>query len=99
MKQSGLAKREGAAYLRGLRDGRRFMRQLMYDLSCVALNETEGMGYDRLNRFGEALTKLYDEFAVIFNSDSRDQEYTKSVLDRRLKQIAGDKFIPWEDRY
>lgn len=86
-------------YMSGLRDGRRFMRQLMFDLSCVALNETEGMGYDRLNRFADKLMELHDEYAVIFNGDTKDQEYSRSVLDRRLQQIAGDKFIPWEERY
>lgn len=99
MKQSGMLKRESAAYLRGLRDGRHFMRQLMFDLSCLALNKTENMGYDRLNRYGAELTRLHDEFAVIFNGDTKDQEYSKSVLDRSLEQIAGDKFIPWGERY
>ena len=99
MKPSGLIQRENAAYMRGLRDGKNFMRQLMFDLSCIALNETEGMGYDRISRFADKLIALHDEYAVIFNSDSKDQEYSKSVLDRRLQQIAGEKFIPWEERY
>ena len=99
MKQSGLAKAYDAGYMEGLRAGRKFMRQLMFDLACIALNETEGMGFDRLNRFAEEFTRLHDEFAVIFNGDTKDQEYSRSVLDRRLQQIAGDKFIPWEERY
>lgn len=99
MKQSGYAKAWNAGYLAGLRAGRNFMRQLMYDLSCLALNKTEGMGYDRLNRYGAELTRLHDEFAGIFNGDTKDQEYSKSVLDRSLEQIAGEKFIPWEERY
>jgi len=44
MKQSGLAKAYDAGYMEGLRVGRKFMRQLMFDLACIALNETEGMG-------------------------------------------------------
>lgn len=100
MKQSGLLKRESDAYSHGLHAGYRFMRQLMYDLSCIALNETEGLGYERLNRYGEKLTELHDQFASIFNTDSNDREYSREVLDRRLRQIAGDEhFIPWEERY
>ena len=99
MKQSGLMKREAASYMRGIRDGHRFMRQLMFDLSCIALNETEGFGTERINRFCDKLIALHDEYAVIFNGDSKDQEYSRDVLDRKLRQIAGDKFIPWEERY
>lgn len=99
MKPSGLIQRENRAYLAGLRDGKNFMRQLMFDLSCIALNETEGFGVERINRFCDKLIQLHDEYAVIFNSDSKDQEYSRSVLDRKLQQIAGDKFIPWEERY
>lgn len=99
MKQSGLMKREAAAYLRGLKEGKHFMRQLMFDLSCIALNETEGFGVERINRFCDKLIALHDEYATIFNADSKDQEYSRSVLDRKLQQIAGDKFIPWEERY
>lgn len=32
-------------------------------------------------------------------SDTPDMEYTKAKLDQRLKQICGDKFQPWEERY
>jgi len=100
VKRSGLLAREEAAYRRGLRDGHRFMRQLMYDLMCIALNETEGFGFERLSRLCDKLATLHDEYAVIFNSDSKDQEYSRAVLDRKLRQIAGDEhFIPWEERY
>ena len=99
MKPSGLIQRENRAYLKGMADGRRFMRQLMFDLSCIALNETESFGVERINRFCDKLIALHDEYAVIFNSDSKDQEYSRAVLDKKLKQIAGDKFIPWEERY
>ena len=98
MKQSGLMARENAAYLRGIRDGHRFMRQLMFDLSCIALNE-QGFGTERINRFCDKLLELHDEYAVIFNGDTKDQEYSRTVLDRKLQQIAGENFIPWEERY
>lgn len=99
MKPSGMIQRENRAYLKGMADGKNFMRQLMFDLSCIALNETEGFGYDRISRFADKLIALHDEYAIIFNGDTKDQEYSKSVLDRRLQQIAGERFIPWEERY
>ena len=99
MKQSGLARREGAAYLRGIRDGYRFMRQLMADFACIVLHDEFKFSRSQINRYYDALTALHDEYAVIFNGDTKDQEYSKAVLDRKLQQIAGDMFIPWEERY
>lgn len=26
-------------------------------------------------------------------------EYTRGVVDRRLKKICGEHFVPWEERY
>ena len=99
MKQSGLAKRENKAYLAGLRAGIRFMRQLMADLLVIVLHDQFRFSRSQIIKALDALTALHDEFAVIFNGDTKDQEYSRSVLDRRLQQIAGDKFIPWEERY
>jgi len=99
MKQSGLVKRENAAYLKGIRDGHRFMRQLMADFACIVLHDSFKFSRSQINRFYDEMTALHDEYAVVFNGDTRDQEYSKEVLDRRLRKIAGDMFIPWEERY
>lgn len=31
--------------------------------------------------------------------DDREMSHTKEDIDRRLKQIVGDNFVPWEERY
>ena len=31
--------------------------------------------------------------------DDKSIEYTKDKLDRKLKQIMGDNFKPWDERY
>ena len=35
-------------------------------------------------------------------ADQKDDEkfaYTRGVVDRRLKKICGEYFVPWEERY
>lgn len=98
MKQSGLLRREIDAYNKGLRDGYRFMRQLMCDFFCIVLNK-HGYGYARINAMLDELMEMHDEFADIYNNDSRDQEYSHAALDRTLQQIAGEHFVPWNERY
>ena len=99
MKQSGLAKRENKAYLAGLRAGCRFMRQLMADLLVIVLHDHFKFSRNQIIKALDALSALHDEFAVVFNGDTKDQEYSREVLDRRLRKIAGDMFVPWEERY
>ena len=95
----GEQQRKRAAYNRGLADGRHFMRQMMFDLTCIALNDVYGFGPERIMRYYHRLIELNNEFANIYNGDTKDLEYSKRVLDRRLKQIAGEHFVPWEERY
>ena len=49
--------------------------------ACVALNNTEGMGYSRLIRFAEELDKLIREY---YN----DPEVGEAHLNQRLEQIG-----------
>lgn len=77
----------------------RFTRQLMVDLTYIALNNRFGFGSDRLKEFAEALLEVYSEYADVWNSDTPDTEYSREKIDRRLRQIFGDDFHPWEVRY
>lgn len=78
----------------------RFLRQFITDLSQIALEDAFGdESKNMVKPFVDALQNLHDEFADIWNADSDDVEYSLSILDRRLKAICGDKFIPQEDRY
>lgn len=80
-------------------EAQRFTRQLMADLLAIALNSEMGIGAERLEQINKKWAALFDEYATLWNSDTPDAEYSRETLDRKLKQIYGDKFVPWEDRY
>lgn len=80
-------------------EAHRFTRQLMCDLAFIALNRCFGFGPKRLTEFANALRDLFDEYADLWNGDTYDTEYSRAALDAKLKQIFGDDFHPWEQRY
>ena len=77
----------------------RFTRQMMIDITMIALNKEFGFGADRLKRFIKTLLGVYGEYADLWNSDTPDTEYAKAALDAKLRQILGDDFEDWEERY
>lgn len=77
----------------------RFTRQLMVDLSFIALNSELGLGAERLKKYANRLEAVYGEYADLWNSDDQDTEYSREKLDEKLKQIFGDDFHPWTIRY
>ena len=83
----------------GFMTGQHFTRQLCMDQAAIVLNREFGFGADRLQRFNAAMVEMYGTYATIWNSDSKDVEYSKAAMDAALKQIYGDKFQPWEERY
>ena len=89
----GQAKNEAAL------SAHRFTRQLMVDLVYITLNREFGFGADRLERLAVALRKTYDEYADLWNGDTMDTEYSRGVLDSKLRQIFGEKFDSWDVRY
>ena len=50
-------------------------------VACVALNDTEGLGYQRLSRFARRLKVLIDEYYL-------DPEVGAAHLQRRLEQLG-----------
>lgn len=80
-------------------EAHRFIRQLMCDLAFIALNSRFGFGASRLTEFANALRELFDEYADLWNGDTYDTEYSRAALDAKLKQIFGDDFHSWEQRY
>ena len=50
-------------------------------VACVALNDTEGLGYTRLSRFARRLKVLIDEYY-------EDQEVGSAHLKTRLEQLG-----------
>ena len=80
-------------------EAHRFTRQLMCDLAFISLNRTFGLGSKRLTEWANDLQALYEEAADLWNGDTYDTEFTRAKIDERLKQIFGDDFHPWEQRY
>lgn len=93
LKQLEQAKTEGFML------GQHFARQLSLDLAAITLNHDFGFGSERCERFSKALIERYGNYLDIFNSDTKDVEYSKAHMDAALRQIYGDKLIPWDERY
>lgn len=77
----------------------RFTRQLMIDVAMIALSNEYGFGADRLKRFADAVLGVYEEYTDLWNSDTKDTEYSRAALDAKLAQICGEYFVPWDERY
>ena len=84
------------------RDTQRWTRQLMGDIYAIALNSELGLGAERLEAVNMKAAALFDEYAADWNkemNDTDDAEAARGMLDAKLKQIYGAKFVPWEERY
>ena len=81
---------------------RRFTIQQCADMMLIAANAEFGFGADRLNRLEEVFFSVFVEYADMAIEDGKDDPdivYTRDKLDRKLKQIMGPHFRPWEERY
>lgn len=79
-----------------------FTVQQCVDMMMIAANEEYGLGPERLNRLEKTFYSVFKEYAEMTIEDAKDDkaiEYTKSKLDRKLEQICGEYFKPWEVRY
>ena len=87
------------ARMEGFVLGQHFARQLTLDLSAITLNHDFGFGLERCERFSKAVIDRYGDYSDTFNSDTKDVEYSKAHMDACLRQIYGEKLVPWEERY
>lgn len=81
---------------------RTFTIQQCVDMMMVAAHDTFGFGADRLDKLESAFYDVFKEYAQMTISDAKyDKEiaYTKGKMDAKLKQIMGEYFTPWEERY
>lgn len=81
---------------------RTFTIQQCVDMMMIAANEEYGLGPERLQRLEETFYEVFREYAKMTLDDAKDDktiEYTKDKLDRKLRQICGEYFKPWEERY
>ena len=103
MKQSGFLAKIEARHQRELEEAElntlRFTRQVMMDCTAIALNEKCGFGPERIKAIMDAVSENYSEFADLINADTDDQDYSWTKLDKKLKQICGPYFMPFEERY
>lgn len=99
MKKSGFLARMDAQKERENLATLRFTRQLITDVSVIALNSAFGFGAERLKKFCDEMGRVYEEYADLWNADTHDTEYSRAKLDEKLRQICGEYFVPWEERY
>lgn len=76
--------------------------QIAQDAAMIAANEVLQMGPKRAPDFAAVMRDTVNEIADVMLADQKDDEkfaYTRCVVDRRLKKICGEHFVPWEERY
>lgn len=76
--------------------------QIVQDAAFLAAADVFQMGAGRCEAFGVAIREYVNEIACTMLADQKSDPkyvYTREKVDRRLKQICGDKFEPWEARY
>ena len=80
----------------------RMTLQIAQDAAMIAANEVLQMGPGRAPDFAAVMRDTVNEIAGVMLADQKDDEkfsYTRGVMDRRLKKICGENFVPWEVRY
>jgi hypothetical protein len=72
------------------------------DAFFMAAADVFHMGPGRCEQFGQLAVEYLHEIASLVNEDyesDKDLVFAKEKIDRRMRQICGDKFQPWEVRY
>lgn len=80
----------------------RMTLQLAQDAAMTAANEVLQLGPGRAEEFALAFTEAVNDIGTMMFEDQQDDKefvYTKARVDRRLKEICGENFQPWEERY
>ena len=77
--------------------------QFFMDITTIVLADSEVMGKDtfgpvRLERINKAINAMYAEYNECLENQT-ESDYKREDIDRRLRQICGDKAVPWEERY
>lgn len=77
--------------------------QRMADLMAIALNDPEVMGkgvlgVDRIKKVYAKIQELQNDLSKAWLKGD-EQDYHQARLDRELKRIFGDEFVPFSERY
>lgn len=81
---------------------RLFTAQQCKDVLLIAANRAFGFGPDRAKALGDAFDEAFNEYAEMTLEDAKtDREiwYTKAKVDDALREICGEHFQPWDERY
>jgi hypothetical protein len=100
-KTSGMMKMVDAIVAQRETEIRAHSRIFMLDMVTLALGRM-GHGEKFFLKFDQTLTQVCDEYATDIVADSKDDvelAYSKSLLDRELKQYVGRLFVPYDERY
>ena len=84
------------------RNASMFAIQQAKDMMLIAVGDAFGFGPDRAKRLSDAFDKAFTDYATLTLDDAKadkDIWYTKAKIDERLKEICGEHFSPWEERY
>lgn len=86
----------------GIAASRHIHTQMCMDAAMIAANEVFNMGPTRCKDFADAFSEALCSIAETTVEDAKSDKqlwYTKQKLDERIRQICGDHFLPWEERY
>ena len=81
---------------------RKFTTQWCEDAAILAANEVFQRRGEKLVEYRDAYRRWASEIANMTIEDAkgdRSLEYTKYKIDGILRDLLGDNFVPWEDRY
>ena len=100
-KQSGMMAFAEQYAKRKLASAQILMIQYMQDTLQIAIHQTEGWGYDRIQRLTEAWAAVRKEYAAAIDPIAPDADVMQEHMDRVMAQIIRDKqeLIPFEERY
>lgn len=79
-----------------------FAIQQAKDMMLIAAGDALGFGPERAKRLSDAFDKAFTDYATLTLDDAKSDKdiwYTKAKIDERLKQVCGEHFVPWEERY
>ena len=79
-----------------------FTMQWCADAAAIAANEVFSRKGDKIAEFLKKMSEYSHEIAEMTSNDAKGDktiEYTKAKIDGKLKEILGEHFQPWEERY
>lgn len=79
-----------------------FCTQQSKDIMLIAAHRAFDFGPDRAKLLSDTFDQVWREFAQITVDDAKDDKeiwYAKELWDRALRDICGEHFVPWDERY